>query len=265
MAELVKLEEYARLKGVHPNTVHKWLRSGRLSGTKIGKGWRLDPDAVPVAAGEKAGEVKPAADKERRESAVTETFVQRAARFNEGELSEDEMVQFAASVEKLRKAGMVAVLAGRVNTLAELQARETLLEQKELELSEKELEMSEKWEGYQTLAAELKQKEKSWEKDNAMLEAREKELEERECDLEQEKANVRKALLVKKWAGDTATLITDSAAWEEAFQQEKLPEWPITVDIHEIMSWAELPQPKKKSAKKAKKQAVDEGMFDPEE
>ena len=99
----------------------------------------------------------------------------------------------------------------------------------------------------------------------AELEEKERRLEQREVELDMVRVDLQKVALVKKWAGDTAQFITDSAAWEEAFQQEKLPEWPIMVDIHEIMSWAELPQPKKKHTKKAKKQAVDAGMFDAEE
>lgn len=34
-------DEVAKSLGLHPNTVRKWLRAGRLSGVRVGNRWRV--------------------------------------------------------------------------------------------------------------------------------------------------------------------------------------------------------------------------------
>lgn len=38
--------EVADLLRVHDQTIWRWLKSGKLPGTKVGHSWRIDPDDV---------------------------------------------------------------------------------------------------------------------------------------------------------------------------------------------------------------------------
>lgn len=44
--KLLTVEEVAKILRTTPNTVYRWLRSGRLPGTKIGKEWRIRSETI---------------------------------------------------------------------------------------------------------------------------------------------------------------------------------------------------------------------------
>jgi excisionase family DNA binding protein len=48
LAELMTVDEVAEQLKVHPESVRRWLRDGRLTGYRISRrsGWRIRPDAV---------------------------------------------------------------------------------------------------------------------------------------------------------------------------------------------------------------------------
>jgi molybdopterin-binding protein len=39
----------ARALGTHPEVIRRWLRQGRLQGTKLGRAWRIPPQSLPHA------------------------------------------------------------------------------------------------------------------------------------------------------------------------------------------------------------------------
>tara|TARA_Y100000310_G_scaffold133722_1_gene132701 strand:+ start:82 stop:882 length:801 start_codon:yes stop_codon:yes gene_type:complete len=130
MSELLKLDEYAGSVGVHSNTVHKWLREGRIAGTKVGKSWRIAPDARPVAKGEKVT-VEPAQETVSPETATvvagdtqSETLNELGGLVNSGKATESQEDRYTYRVGKLQKIGAVAVLRGLVLPLDELLRRE---------------------------------------------------------------------------------------------------------------------------------------------
>lgn len=48
LSELMTVEEVADALKVHPESVRRWLREGRLDGYRISRrgGWRIRPDSV---------------------------------------------------------------------------------------------------------------------------------------------------------------------------------------------------------------------------
>ena len=46
MSQLLTLGEVAKRINVHPETVRRWLKEGRIRGIRIGRDWRFDPDDI---------------------------------------------------------------------------------------------------------------------------------------------------------------------------------------------------------------------------
>ena len=46
MASLLTPEDVARRLGIHRRTLLGWLQNGTLPGIRVGKLWRIDPDAL---------------------------------------------------------------------------------------------------------------------------------------------------------------------------------------------------------------------------
>ena len=53
---LLSIEEAAARLCLHPETVRSFLRQGKISGFKIGKTWRLTPDALSAYIADRAAE-----------------------------------------------------------------------------------------------------------------------------------------------------------------------------------------------------------------
>jgi excisionase family DNA binding protein len=58
---LLSIEEVAARLSLHPETVRLFLRKGKINGVKIGRGWRVTPDALAdfIKRLAKSSEVKP--------------------------------------------------------------------------------------------------------------------------------------------------------------------------------------------------------------
>jgi len=41
MDRLYTVEEAAQILSIHPDTLRIWLRTGKIKGVKIGRGWRI--------------------------------------------------------------------------------------------------------------------------------------------------------------------------------------------------------------------------------
>ena len=41
MDKLYTVEEGAKILSVHPDTLRIWLRTGKIKGVKLGRGWRI--------------------------------------------------------------------------------------------------------------------------------------------------------------------------------------------------------------------------------
>lgn len=50
--QFLRVEEVADLLQITPRTVYRWLDSGKISGTKVGKSWRIPRQVVSELAGE---------------------------------------------------------------------------------------------------------------------------------------------------------------------------------------------------------------------
>jgi len=53
---LLTTEEIAAILSVHPRTVMRWLRQGKLKGVKIGRLWRVRPEDFEAFIRGKGGE-----------------------------------------------------------------------------------------------------------------------------------------------------------------------------------------------------------------
>lgn len=63
MEQLLTVEDVANQLQVHPETVRKWLREGRLEGVRLTRraGWRVRPGALEAMLEQAAQEGKPVA------------------------------------------------------------------------------------------------------------------------------------------------------------------------------------------------------------
>lgn len=68
--DLLTVQEAAGFLRTTPNTVYRWLRSGKIHGAKIGKEWRInksDLESILLAGGRKEGHIGDAADRGSRD------------------------------------------------------------------------------------------------------------------------------------------------------------------------------------------------------
>lgn len=225
---LLEVTEYAPTVGLHPNTVQKMLRAGRIPGAvKAGKGWRIPEGVLPLAKGETVAEpvteATPEAvtvDQAKAVEQPPETFNELAARVNSGEATLAEMASFASVIDKLRggkrgEVALVSIFGGMYVPLARLEERE--------ESIRGDADM------VRARMAAVSQDEKRLAQERSALEdARAK--------LDHDAGQV---ALVAEWAANTAQLLTSSPTWEKAYYAEgsKLPEWPETVEVDKALSW----------------------------
>lgn len=63
MEQLLTVEDVAKRLQIHPETIRRWLREGRLEGIRMSRraGWRVRPEAVDKMLAEMDPDVKLAA------------------------------------------------------------------------------------------------------------------------------------------------------------------------------------------------------------
>jgi excisionase family DNA binding protein len=61
--QFLTVEDVAKRLQIHPETVRRWLREGRLEGILMGRrgGWRIKPESVEKLLAQMAQDVKTAA------------------------------------------------------------------------------------------------------------------------------------------------------------------------------------------------------------
>ena len=169
--EMLKLDEYAVRMGLHPNTVHKMLREGRLIGQKAGKSWRIADDAVPMEKGERVEEkpVEVARVVEvkveqvaQQGNPVVESYNRLRELADSGDITYEQATRLAKMAEDLRKARSddSKVLAKEWGKLAiqerELNVREAGLEARDKELATKNKLFSESWDNDSAVLDDMK-------------------------------------------------------------------------------------------------------------
>ena len=41
-----KIKDVASILGVHPNTIRRWIKSGKLKATKVGRDWKISEEVI---------------------------------------------------------------------------------------------------------------------------------------------------------------------------------------------------------------------------
>ncbi|HWP79347.1 MAG TPA: helix-turn-helix domain-containing protein [Candidatus Acidoferrum sp.] len=77
------VEQISKLLDIHPKTVQRYIREGKLRATKLGKGWRVGGHELSIFL-ESAGVKGPAPEAEPARSATASSVVDIPVRGNDG-------------------------------------------------------------------------------------------------------------------------------------------------------------------------------------
>lgn len=133
---MLTVMEYAIANKLHPNTVHKMLRDGRLKGERVGKGWRIPEDAK---VGEQvAVTTDPSSETVPEVTPEVAELDKSIALLNK----QNEEVGLRKSLAAARVE--LGILEGRLSTPVELEARVVELNEREASLDARENDLAER-------------------------------------------------------------------------------------------------------------------------
>lgn len=81
MNALLKPEQVAERLAISPKMVRAWLRDGRIPGVRIGRLWRVDPDALETWIAGNAADARTEANKSDSSQPAEKTPQTRSIRF----------------------------------------------------------------------------------------------------------------------------------------------------------------------------------------
>ncbi|NLA87239.1 MAG: helix-turn-helix domain-containing protein [Clostridiales bacterium] len=75
MNQYYTVEQISKLLDIHPKTIQRYIREGKLRAVKIGKGWRVTGHDLSAFTESKAADLRPLADGDNRVSATASAVV----------------------------------------------------------------------------------------------------------------------------------------------------------------------------------------------